>query len=347
MIEKILKYNSVSIVGMEKNTGKTECLNYLITQLNKRNIPLAVSSIGVDGETTDRITQTVKPEIILQSGNIFITSEHFYRTKSLTAEILDISESRTATGRIVTAKTLLAGKVIIAGHTNTVLIKQQINKMSHWGAAITLIDGALSRKSLGSPSVTEAMILTTGAALSPNIDELLRKTAFTCKLINLPYFKTELQQSLLEQENGIWAITENAIHNLHIASSLLLEKHRDHIFTFKCNGQHILFFSGMVTDKVLNFLRNQKEIASITLLVKDFTKLFISPESYYAFIKKGGQIKVLLTTNLIAVCVNPTSPEGYRLDSQNICSKLSNLLHLPVYDIFQEKQKKGIAAVNK
>jgi hypothetical protein len=339
MIKKMLKYKSVSIVGMEKNTGKTECLNYLIAQLNEIGKTLAISSIGIDGETVDRVTQTPKPEITLQSGNIFVTSEHFYRTKSLTAEILDVSESRTATGRLVTAKTLLAGKVIVAGHTNTVRMKQLIDEMPRWGADITLIDGALSRKSLGSPSVTEAMILTTGAVLSPNIGELIRKTAFTCRLINLPCYKTEHQQRLLEQENGIWAITETAIHDLHIASSLLLEKARNRIFTFG----YTLFVSGMVTDKLLNFLRKQKEIAGTILVVKDFTKLFITPEAYYAFTKKGGQIKVLLKTNLIAVCANPTSPQGYIIDSQRLCSELSEALQLPVYDIFQEKRKKQLA----
>jgi hypothetical protein len=147
----------------------------------------------------------------------------------------------------------------------------------------------------------------------------------------LPCYQTERQQRLLEQENGIWAIGgENEIHDLHIESSLLLEKFRDSIFAFG----HTLFVSGMVTDKLLNFLRKQKEIADTILIVKDFTKLFITPEAYYAFTKKGGQIKVLLKTNLIAVCVNPTSPQGYILDSQKLCSELSEALRLPVYDIF-------------
>ncbi|MDR1112197.1 MAG: hypothetical protein LBL18_00320 [Bacteroidales bacterium] len=331
--ENVLKYSSISIVGMEKNTGKTECLNYLITQLNKLGKSLLISSIGIDGESYDRVTQTSKPEITLQSGNIFVTSEHFYRIKSLTAEILDVSESSTATGRLITAKTLLAGKVIIAGPVDTTHMKQFINKMSQWNADIMLIDGALSRKSLGAPSVTEAMILTTGAALSPNIVELVRKTSFNCQLINLPCYETAHQETLLEQKQGIWAITQTEIRDLHIASSLLLEKMHVPIFAYG----HTLFVSGMVTDKLLNFLRKQKEIAHIVLIVKDFTKLFITPEAYCAFTKKGGKIKVLLKTHLIAVCANPVSPQGYTLDSHELCSKLTDALQLPVYDIRREK----------
>ena len=32
-IKEILKYDSLSIVGLEKNVGKTECLNYILSRL--------------------------------------------------------------------------------------------------------------------------------------------------------------------------------------------------------------------------------------------------------------------------------------------------------------------------
>ena len=33
IIDDILQYQSLSIVGMEKNTGKTECLKYVLERL--------------------------------------------------------------------------------------------------------------------------------------------------------------------------------------------------------------------------------------------------------------------------------------------------------------------------
>lgn len=32
-IEEILKYNSIAIVGLAKNAGKTECLNYILRKV--------------------------------------------------------------------------------------------------------------------------------------------------------------------------------------------------------------------------------------------------------------------------------------------------------------------------
>ena len=42
---------------------------------------------------------------------------------------------------------------------------------------------------------------------------------------------------------------------------------------------------------------------------------------------------VLQKSKLIAVCVNPTAPNGYVLDSDILCGKLEEALKLPVYDI--------------
>ena len=83
----MLKYRSVAVVGMEKNCGKTECLNYILRRLPSDGPGVCVTSIGLDGERTDQVTGTAKPEIILRSGMFFATSETHYRSRRLVSEI--------------------------------------------------------------------------------------------------------------------------------------------------------------------------------------------------------------------------------------------------------------------
>ena len=47
-VNEILAYRSVSIAGLEKNTGKTECLNYVLIRLKTMNTQIALASIVVD-----------------------------------------------------------------------------------------------------------------------------------------------------------------------------------------------------------------------------------------------------------------------------------------------------------
>jgi len=77
----------------------------------------------------------------------------------------------------------------------------------------------------------------------------------------------------------------------------------------------------------------QKNLSDIELIVKDFTKIFATPNLFYSFITRGGTVKVVQKTNLAAVCINPISPQGYKLNSNELRTALQEALQLPVYDI--------------
>ncbi|MCK9254356.1 MAG: hypothetical protein M0Q45_07220 [Bacteroidales bacterium] len=329
-LKEILKYKSLAIIGTEKNTGKTECLNHIIQALKHSNKTIAITSIGLDGESLDQVTETPKPEIEIYQNTIFLSSEKHFSQKQITAEILNVSEKQTALGRLVTARAIDTGKLIFSGPPDTKWLKEEIQNSQKYGVDLFLVDGALSRKSTASPSVTESMILTTGAALSANIPNLVKKTKLLTELIKLPIFESNLIDELLQIENGVWAIdSENIIHNLEIQSSLLLNKTKDKLYS----KGNIIFASGIITDNILDFMRIQKNIKETVLIVKDFTKIFVSQESYKSFVKAGGKIFVLLKPKLISICVNPLSPNGFVLDSKKLREELYKAVKLPVYDI--------------
>lgn len=336
-IDDILQFSSLSIIGMEKNTGKTECLNYIINRLQNTDhtfpIKVAITSIGIDGENVDQVTHTHKPEIFLHKGIFFITTEKHYRERALTAEIIDLSDRKTSLGRLVTAQAHSYGNVILSGPNTTKWLEKTLTQMENIGIHLTIIDGALSRKSSGSPIITQSLILTTGAAVSPHLPELVQKTKFVFKLINLPQYITENQlllQQLKDIEHGVYAIDpDHQLHDLKIPSAMLMHKFKDHLFDYG----HVLYISGAITDNILNFLRIQKEIKKTTLIVRDFTRIFAKPENLNAFLNAGGSLQLLFKNRCIAICVNPTSPTGYTINSELLCQTLHQELQIPVYDI--------------
>lgn len=329
-IDNILKHRSLSIVGLEKNTGKTVCLNYILRRLHETGVRCAVTSIGVDGEQTDAVFGSAKPEITLYEGMQFITSEKHYRQRLLVSKILAVDPRRTSLGRLVTAEVLCGGKILLSGAASTGLLREQINCFKQSGIPLTIVDGALSRLSLASPTVTDAMVLATGAAVSPNLNQLISKTRFVCRLIALDEVDASLQQQLSPLSQGLWSVDNDGnIHDLHLNSVFLLDKNSNNLFEYGTT----LFAAGAVSDRLLKYLAAQKNIGDIRLIVRDFTKFFITPEVFNDYLRKGGKIQVLQRSNLIAVCLNPTSPQGYRLNSTEACRALSDALGLDVYDI--------------
>ena len=223
-IEEILKYNSIAIVGLAKNAGKTECLNYILRKVKNTGKRFALTSIGIDGENRDQVCQTPKPEIEIFEDMIFITSEMHYRSKRLVAEIMDVSTQQTSLGRLVTSRAVSSGKALLSGPADTGSLKALIQGMKRFDVDTTIVDGALSRLSLSSPAVTEAMVLATGAAVSCNIPQLVRKTKYVYDLICLEKAEPEIIRQLIDIEQGMWSIDENVkVHDLNIPSVFMLE----------------------------------------------------------------------------------------------------------------------------
>ena len=328
-IEELIKYKSCSIVGLEKNTGKTECFNYVLQRLPLETKRIAVSSIGIDGETTDQVTKTAKPEIFLREGMYFGTSEKHYLIKRLSSELLEISNENTSLGNIVIGKALTPGKILLSGPSSSSGLRRWMDEMKKYNIDLTIIDGALSRMSLASPTVSESMILATGAAYSANINTLVQKTAFVVQMINLDITSQENYNTFNYIKNGVWAIDEDGVlHDLKVASSLSTNINTDGLK--KCRT---LFVSGALTDNFVNNIRQNRIFNETELVVRDFTKIFLTPMTYNSFVNGKRKITVLQKSKLIAVCVNPTSPNGIVLDSEKLCNTLSEAIKLPVYDL--------------
>lgn len=312
-INEILKYRSLSIVGLEKNTGKTECLNYILKRLPLESRKICVTSIGLDGENTDQVTSTVKPEIILKEGMYFSTSEMHYKNRKLLSDLIDISDEETSLGKVLTARVVLGGKIIISGPSSTSSLKRWMERMKQFGIDLSIIDGAFSRKSSASPSICDAMILSTGAAYSVNMNTLLYDTAFVVKMIMLPVFK------------GTDGRKEIIISSISGAPVQL-------------NGEKtVLRIKGALTDGFLRRIANTDQANNIEIVVNDFTRIFITSQTYSSFTKRGGCITLEHRSKLVAVCVNPTAPSGYILNSDKLCKELSQMISLPVYDIVKNK----------
>lgn len=331
-IASLTRLRSLSIVGMAKNTGKTETLNYLLRRLaSYPELRLGLTSIGIDGERRDQVTRTDKPEITLRPGMVFVTAEKFYRRKQLAAAVWGIDDAfTTSLGRAVYAEARGTGKTLIAGPATTGGLAHVVKRLHRAGVDLAIIDGALSRLSLAAPSLAEGMILATGAAYSIDVEKLVRDTKALMRLIELPAWPdSHLAMLLADLDEGVYYITEEGeLLNTGFSSLLSQEAMQD---TRWMSSHPTLFVPGVISDKLLERLRRVEKHKS--LVAKDFTRIFASPLAVNAYLGAGKALYVLHSTHLMAVTFNPQAPSGYRLDSSLLTARLSDELGLPVYDV--------------
>jgi hypothetical protein len=327
--EDIFSYKSLSIIGMAKNTGKTECLNYILRNSKYLNKKLAITSIGIDGESNDVVKNTPKPEIELNSGNIFITTENFYNKRKLTSEILEVSKHSSLSGKLITARCIHSGKIILSGPSDSKNLNEHLLNLRKYNIDLSIIDGAFSRKSHASPALTEALILTTGAAYSSNIDIVVKDTKYWIDLISLDKYVELGADKMREIENGTWILNEqNQLKKTH-SSSLHIKDFKEEILKLGT----VIYFAGLITENVMKSILSLKISEKFTIIVKDFTRIFTPASLFYEFIAQEGKILTLYKSNLIAVCINPYSPDAYHLNSDVLKSRLTETIQVPVYDI--------------
>ena len=206
--------------------------------------------------------------------------------------------------------------------------------------------GAISRLSLASPAVSESMILATGAALSANIPTLVARTAFIVELIGIKKSDLNGEELITLDERGVWGVSENGaiIGQLFDSAFTMRSVPRQAAIAKQTSESEVcredlemaaVFVSGALTDRLLDTISGDKELIDKEIIVRDFTKIFVTPATYGRFLKAGGRIKVLQKSKLIAVTVNPAAPNGVILDSKKLVSRLSDKIGVPVYDIFK------------
>lgn len=333
LIELIGEEKIISITGMAKNSGKTVTLNRLLEEAFDSGKKIGLTSIGRDGESVDLVTETEKPKIFLESGSVFASSEGFLSMSDASIEILKNTEFRTPMGNVIIAKVREAGYVQIAGPqllSEQRLLSEDMLKM---GVDLVVIDGAIDRVSQAAPTISEGTILATGACLSRDIKKVVERTGQTVEALSLKSAKAPGIRGLSEEERDFIAVEAESgkVHVLPFNSAL------------NCGTEMVkaidettryLYIPGSLTRYTLEKLVSSKFIRDIKIVVKDGTKLFIEPMFWKKYLRMGLNFMVLDEIRLLAVTVNPYSPNGYFFDSEEFLDKMRKRIpDIPVMDV--------------
>ena len=319
---------------MAKNSGKTVALNQLISEAIDENIPLGLISTGRDGETKDVATETEKPKIFAEEGTYFATTTELLSQSEATVEIIEITDYRTALGEILIGKVKDSGYIQIAGPQSLNHIKELSYRLLDFGAEIVIIDGAIDRRTAAAPSIADATILSTGAVLSRDINRVIEETIHIANLFNLPVVEEgrEIIQEYMEKDQVAIIDKDQIPHPINIKTAIncgdiIGEK-------VNKNSKYLIIPGSLVKSTVENIVSTNKHYKNIDIVVKDGTKIFIPPKDWLKFMRYGVNIKVLNPINLIAITLNPYSPQGYYFEPDILLDKTRYFIKdIPVIDV--------------
>ncbi|HEY4450667.1 MAG TPA: hypothetical protein VGN13_03595 [Solirubrobacteraceae bacterium] len=347
----------LALVGLAKNTGKTEALATLLRELRACGRAVGVTSVGRDGEEHDVIDARIaKPAVLLWGGSLVATTDALLRASGLPHDLLEQTDVRTPLGRVLIARLRGAGAIEIAGPSGAAQVRSVADTMLAHGAEQILIDGAIDRRAASSPNVADGLVMSTGAVLSEDIEEVVAQTREAVELVRLspltaePEHEARLRSlvaadggaALLIGEQGDPALLPPRFALNASARELgaLLDEHPD---------ARWLILAGALPDRFLRELvtatRQRRGGGAgrgegggggwgLTVVVSDATHVFLAEKSLDWYRRQGIVLAVARPIELLALTVNPVAPESHSFDSRELCARLrAAIADVPIYDV--------------
>ncbi|HSP48450.1 MAG TPA: hypothetical protein VLN47_10290 [Clostridiaceae bacterium] len=317
--------NSLSIVGMGKNTGKTTFLTRVIEACSEPGLTrnLALTSIGRDGEETDIVTHTPKPRIYIRKGTLVATASGLLRSCDVTRDLLMLTDIRTTMGQVVIFRALSDGYVEIGGPSRTSDIAALEKTMRQYQKdCLFIVDGALSRMSVAARM--EGTVLCTGAALSRNLDVLVDKTLEAVDMISLS--KTDIP---LPDKEGRVMVKDGTWRSLQSEMALSAG---DDIRSSLTETTEAVFLKGAITEGLIEDLLRSPLFRNMRLIGKDGTRFMLTGKLLQRLKERNITLQVVSEIRLLAIVINPWEAEGDGQDVQEMEKTFRARTNLPVLD---------------
>jgi hypothetical protein len=327
LIELISGARRVALVGLAKNTGKTQTLGAMLAEHADEGVNVGVTSIGRDGEEHDVIDARIqKPRIHLREGTLLATTAGLLRASGLEHERLRRTGVRTPLGEVVIARLAEAGIVEVAGPGAAADVRAVGEAMEELGAERVLIDGAIDRRAASSPEVADALVMATGAVLGRDPAQVVASTANAVELVRLPRAAAVDARAwdAPEEANGEGGPAAGERDGqLLLSRRLLLAAEPEQIAELLRAHPRAdtLLVRGALGEGFLEGLlsaRLERAGRELRIVAADPTKVFLSRRGPDWYRRQGIAIEVLHTIELKAITVNPLAPQSHSFDSAEL-----------------------------
>jgi hypothetical protein len=313
----------LALVGLAKNTGKTQTLAAILAEHALAGRRIGVTSIGRDGEERDVIDARIsKPRVRLQAGDLVATTDALLRASAIAHERHRQTGIRTPLGEVIVAELREPGTIVLAGPSVAEDVRFVSDAMAEHGAEQVLIDGAIDRRAASSPAVADGLAMATGAVLDEDIERVVAMTVDAVELVCLP--------SAGAAENERVSLKRRLVLNSDPTEvATLLREHP------RCNTFAI---DGALGERFLESLlaaRRERAGRELRIVASDPTRVFLSRHGPRWYRRQGISIEVSRTIDLLAITVNPVAPRSHRFESRRLRELIEAAVggDVPVVDV--------------
>lgn len=329
----------LALVGLAKNTGKTETLATILRELEAQGRTVGVTSVGRDGEERDVIDARIaKPRVRLPAGSFVASTDSLLRASGVAYELLEETGVRTPLGRVLVARLGEPGTLEVAGPSAAADVRAVCDAMLAHGAEQALIDGAIDRRAASSPQVSDGLVMATGAVLDRDMQEVVLQTRDAVELVRLPPAPVPGQFDDAADDDDAVSLPARFVLTAEAEQiAELLDRHPRAVR---------LVVAGALPERFLRALLHplQHRRRELTLVVSDPTKVFVWKRGPGWYARQGVHLRAQQRIALQALTVNPVAPQSHRFDSLELRRQLERAIpDLPIFDVLDADRQVTVA----
>ncbi len=343
------RISRLALIGLAKNVGKTTTTNHLLAALLNEGFysagELALTSLGLDGEATDAMTGLPKPRYVPQAGLLVATTIDLLRqaeSDGVEVEYLEQLKGRTALGPVMLARVVESGHIIIAGPTLLRDIRSALDRLQEYGVHLGIVDGAINRLGAASPGVTDACIVCTGASVGSTPELVARRTTDVLTRMLVPQTQWMDAYKKLLPQAGLLAFSPGTTEEQVLCFSGLSEPITEAkwiVEQMQTASQTVFLLRGAFNEELsrelLTQLSHRGTDAHAEIVVDDATRIFCHAVVLQRLAARGLQVGVAHPIRILALTINPYTPE-YSCTPQRFIDALLKELpmkHPPIIDV--------------
>jgi hypothetical protein len=252
-------------------------------------------------------------------------------------EIVETTEWPTSRGPVVLARTLARGDVELHGPVEPEAIGGLARALGRLSGGLVFLEGGWERRAFAAPGTSDGVILVLSSGFSASPERSAAAARYIVETFSSPPCGEAARVAWEETASkGAAALLSRDGRALGVLPPGL----PDPVQALKARGLEdlaaIVLPTGLNDEFMIPLVRSPLRFS---LVVRDATRLNVSPVYFKAWLKGGGRIEVVRGARVLAVATNPVNAMGPDAEAESFRDSVQKVLsEVPVHDVVLEAE---------
>jgi hypothetical protein len=330
----------VLVLGLHRGAGKRTVVEGLARETAAVGTPIGIAAaprLVRDDDYSQEMTTLVP----LPPGTLVVTSGEILAECKAVVEVLEETGIGSSRGELVVARIVEEGEVGLFGPSEPESAQELTGLLRKHGAGIQVVAAGRDHRAFLQAGLFDGVILSAGLGIAQSEEWAIAAIAYEIGALDLPECDPRTRTSCEV------ARSRNEIVVADSGGTVLKTLSRDPAAAARwitggdAPPRVTVIMPGKLDDDLVR--RLVQAGMSGVFAVEDVTRMQVAPIYFKAWIKGGGEFRVVHRIPLAAVALNPNDPAtGDHVDPSLFLKKVGERIHkVPVHDVVYEAAPAG------